>query len=203
MAIVRIYGPPDIFLTITCDPNWQEIRENLLPGQTSSDRLDLVACVFNIKLHELLNDIIKKHIFRRINAYCYTIEFQKRGLPHAHLLIILHPDDKLDDPERINQIVCVEVPDPVTEPLLHETVKRCMIHGPCGNLNPAAPCMENNKCLKEFPKVYQQETRINPNCYPLRRRGVLVRVRNHAIYNRYAVSSMFIFVLRFVSSSPR
>uniref|UniRef100_A0A0L8HR92 Helitron helicase-like domain-containing protein n=1 Tax=Octopus bimaculoides TaxID=37653 RepID=A0A0L8HR92_OCTBM len=97
MAIVCIYDPPVIFLTITCNPNWQEIRENLLPGQTLSDRPDLVVHIFSIKLHELLNDITKKHLFGQVTAYCFTIEFQKKGLPHAHLLIILHPDDKLDD----------------------------------------------------------------------------------------------------------
>uniref|UniRef100_A0A0L8GSB4 Helitron helicase-like domain-containing protein n=1 Tax=Octopus bimaculoides TaxID=37653 RepID=A0A0L8GSB4_OCTBM len=85
MDIGGIYGPPDIILTITCNPKCQEIREKSLPGQSSSERPDLVARVFNIKLHELLNDIIKKHIFGRVTGYCYTIEFQKRGLPHAHL----------------------------------------------------------------------------------------------------------------------
>ena len=38
MAIVRMTGKPDIFLTMTCNPNWTEIRENLLPGQQPSDR---------------------------------------------------------------------------------------------------------------------------------------------------------------------
>ena len=33
MAIVGKTGKPDIFLTMTCNPNWKEIQENLLPGQ--------------------------------------------------------------------------------------------------------------------------------------------------------------------------
>ena len=32
MAIVNEKGKPDIFLTMTCNPNWPEIQENLLPG---------------------------------------------------------------------------------------------------------------------------------------------------------------------------
>jgi ATP-dependent DNA helicase PIF1 len=29
MAIVLKYGKPDLFVTMTCNPNWREIRENL------------------------------------------------------------------------------------------------------------------------------------------------------------------------------
>ncbi|XP_034936337.1 uncharacterized protein [Chelonus insularis] len=43
MAIVRKYGKPDLFITMTCNPNWHEIKENLLPNQTPSDRPDIVA----------------------------------------------------------------------------------------------------------------------------------------------------------------
>jgi hypothetical protein len=35
MALVQMYGKPDIFLTMTYNPNWQEIQDALLPGQTS------------------------------------------------------------------------------------------------------------------------------------------------------------------------
>ena len=29
IAICRVHGPPDFFLTFTCNPNWQEILESL------------------------------------------------------------------------------------------------------------------------------------------------------------------------------
>ena len=35
MALVRKYGKPDIFLTMTCNPNWDEIKSELYPGQTT------------------------------------------------------------------------------------------------------------------------------------------------------------------------
>ena len=38
MAIVRRFGKPDLFITMTCNPNWKEIQENLLPRQQASDR---------------------------------------------------------------------------------------------------------------------------------------------------------------------
>jgi hypothetical protein len=33
MALVRKYGQPDIFLTMMCNPNWDEIKNELYPGQ--------------------------------------------------------------------------------------------------------------------------------------------------------------------------
>ena len=43
MALVRRYGKPDIFLTMTCNPNWDEIKAELYPGQAAQDRPDLVT----------------------------------------------------------------------------------------------------------------------------------------------------------------
>lgn len=53
MAIVAKYGKPDLFQTITCNPGWREIKENLEPGQTASDRPDLIARVFKLKISQL------------------------------------------------------------------------------------------------------------------------------------------------------
>lgn len=50
MAIVRKLSKPDYFVTFTCNPNWPEITAQLLPGQTSSDRPDLVSRVYRQKL---------------------------------------------------------------------------------------------------------------------------------------------------------
>ncbi|KAK1644706.1 hypothetical protein QYE76_062511 [Lolium multiflorum] len=89
MALVRKYGKPDIFLTMTCNPNWDEIKRELYPGQTPQDRPDLVVRVFRAKLEELKNKLFQKDILGKIKAYVYVVEFQKRGLPHAHFLLIM------------------------------------------------------------------------------------------------------------------
>ena len=93
MAIVAKKGRPDLFLTYTCNPKSREITENLLPGQTASDRPDLVTRVFHQKLQELKTDLLKRNLLGRMVAHVYVIEFQKRGLPHAHMLLWLHNDD--------------------------------------------------------------------------------------------------------------
>ncbi|GFS67024.1 helitron_like_N domain-containing protein [Trichonephila clavipes] len=50
MAYVRHYGRPDLFITFTCNPAWDEIQELLLPGQSQVDRHDIIARVFRQKL---------------------------------------------------------------------------------------------------------------------------------------------------------
>ncbi|XP_048568739.1 uncharacterized protein LOC125549342 isoform X1 [Triticum urartu] len=81
MAIVHTYGKPDIFLTMTCNPKWDEITNELLPGQTAQDRPDIVARVFYGKLEHMKYMLFKKHILGVVVAYVYVVEFQKRGLP--------------------------------------------------------------------------------------------------------------------------
>ena len=112
MARVRALGNPDLFITVTCNPQWPEITSSLLPGQTALDRPDIVARVFRLKLAAIKHHILNKRIFGEVVAHCDTIEFQKRGLPHCHLLIILHPRDKPASPQDVDNIVSAQIPDP-------------------------------------------------------------------------------------------
>jgi len=50
LALVSEYGRPSLFITLTCNPYWPEIVEQLLPGQTAFDRGDIVCQVFFRKL---------------------------------------------------------------------------------------------------------------------------------------------------------
>merc|ERR1712002_882968 len=111
MALVAKYGKPDLFLTFTCNPKWREVTENLLPGQTSSDRPDLISRVFKLKLNELLADICRKKVLGMAIAWTYVIEYQKRGLPHCHLLIILQEESKLRTPDEIDQLISAQIPE--------------------------------------------------------------------------------------------
>jgi len=106
--------------------------------------------MFKIKLKELINDIHNKHILGRMIARIYVIEFQKCGLPHAHIFIFFTKDSKPHMVEDVDRMISVELPNPnpKTNKLAHETVTRCMMHGPCGAAFPNAPCMEDGKCKK-------------------------------------------------------
>ncbi|KAI9114612.1 hypothetical protein K1719_014310 [Acacia pycnantha] len=68
MAICAWAGYPDIFITFTCNPMWPKLP------------------------------VIDEKIFGSVTADVYTIEFQKRGLPHAHIILWLSNADKLKTP---------------------------------------------------------------------------------------------------------
>ena len=169
MTYVRKYGAPDLFITMTCNPNWPEIHNNLLPGQKPKDRPDLVARVFHLKLKKLIEMIKSGMIFGKQLARLYSVEWQKRGLPHAHILVWLIPEHKIT-PDKIDDVVCAEIPDPVLDSELHQIVVSNMIHGPCGSINPDSPCMEHGQCSKRYPRPFIQETQLGTDSYPLYRR---------------------------------
>jgi hypothetical protein len=174
MAIVRVMGKPTPFITATTNPKWPEIQNALLDGQVAADRPDIVGRVFKMKCDALLHDLTRKHVLGRVISHMHTIEWQKRGLPHVHILLILHPDHVLREPSELDSIVSAEIPDSNNDPLLHETVVLAMMHGPCGAFNPGAACMEGDgsehRCSKHFPKRYCASKRIDRDGYPLYRR---------------------------------
>lgn len=112
IALVQHFEKSDIFLTMTCNSSWIEIQKHLLTTNEAQNRPDLISRVFKAKVEELKTDILKINIFGKVVAFMYTIEFQKRGLPHTHFLLILSEDFKLLTPESYDQIVSAEPPDP-------------------------------------------------------------------------------------------
>ncbi|KAL3365177.1 hypothetical protein AABB24_010370 [Solanum stoloniferum] len=191
IALVQHFGKLDIFLTMTCNSCWPEIHEHLHPMEEVQNRPDLVSRVFKAKVEELKTDIQKTNIFGKIAAFMYTIEFQKRGLPHAHFLIILMDRYKLLTPQSYDKIVCAELPDPHIDHHLYKLVTKHMIHAPCGYLNPSNSCMQKDgKCKFKYPKQLTEQTTKGKNSYPLYKRPKIIRpikVRGHNIDNSWTV----------------
>ncbi|XP_043224655.1 uncharacterized protein LOC122382858 [Amphibalanus amphitrite] len=176
MAIVRAKGKPTLFITITCNPKWPEIANALLPGQKPEDRPDLVARVFHLKLRRIIGDLTKQAVFGKPSAFMWVIEFQKRGLPHCHLLLILQPEDRPRTGADADTIVSAELPDPTESPQsarLQQIVLTSMVHNECGAARPTATCMKDGQCSKRFPKPLSHETIWQEDrTYPqYRRRG--------------------------------
>lgn len=188
MTYVRHYGRPDLFVTFTCNQNWSEIKDNLMPGQTKLDRHDITARVFRQKLKSLIDFITKYHVFGATRCWMYSVEWQKRGLPHAHILIWLM--EKIM-PNDIDKIISAEIPDPNVDPELYDVVTSSMIHGPCGAININSPCMKDGKCTKRYPRALISETITGNDGYPLYRRRstedngrqIMLKVRNENLTN--------------------
>jgi hypothetical protein len=175
MARVRQLGKPDLFVTFTANPDWPELKGSMRQSQQDSSpfvmhRPDLVSRVFNMKLRALIKDIIKNNVFGRPIAHIYVVEWQKRGLPHAHILIFLAPEDKPKQPFEYDHFMTAELPDPTKHPDLFELVKKHMVHGPCGEYNNKCPCMRNGRCTKKYPKQFAATTTHKENDYPSPRR---------------------------------
>jgi hypothetical protein len=94
-----------------------------------------------LKLDTLLKDI-KNGVLGNVIAKIWVIEFQKRGLPHTHILFILDEVSKLRTAEDYDLMVLAEISDPICHPKPYETVTSCMVHGPCGPDFFNAQCME-------------------------------------------------------------
>jgi hypothetical protein len=62
VALPRRFGKPDLFITMTCNPNWVEIKDGIPNGSHWKHHPDIVARVFNLKLHALLDVVIKKKL---------------------------------------------------------------------------------------------------------------------------------------------
>ena len=194
MAICREFRKPDIFLTMTANPKWPEIEQELLElaggdhtrKQTAADRPDIVARVFHLKKEALLKKI-KNGFFGDMKADVYTIEFQKRGLPHMHLLIFLSEEHKIRDAAMVDSIVCAQLPDPVTQPLLHATITGSMLHGPCGSKCKA----DDGSCSKRYPRDFHEETTLSEDGYPVYARPdngrTFTNARGHIFTNRDVV----------------
>ncbi|XP_012847965.1 PREDICTED: uncharacterized protein LOC105967922 [Erythranthe guttata] len=171
LQIYNWIGFPTLFITITCNPQWPEIQRVLKDTNLrAEDRPDILCRVFKMKLDSMMTEIKKDRIFGRIRAYVCTIEFQKRGLPHAHILLWLHNDDKPKNPEEIDRIICAEIPDEENDRKMYQLVEKYMIHGPCGQANLKSPCMKDRVCTKRFPKPFVQRTESDADGFTVYRR---------------------------------
>ena len=160
IAISNTIGHPDVFLTMTCNPAWPEITDALFPGQKANDRPDLCNRVFKMKQRILLQYLKTEEPFGNMRAHVSVIEFQKRGLPHAHIILFLDEQAKnnFQNPEHVDKLISAEIP-PIAEPQLRAAVLKHMIHKPCNELANAL-CIRDGRCLRGFPKKFRNETGI-------------------------------------------
>uniref|UniRef100_A0A6N2M1C4 Helitron helicase-like domain-containing protein n=1 Tax=Salix viminalis TaxID=40686 RepID=A0A6N2M1C4_SALVM len=165
MAICRAYGNPDLFITFTCNTKWPEIERELdkSRGYKPEDKPDIITRVFRTKLLDMLKFIKSGAPFGETIADVHSIEFQKRGLPHTHILVWLASKFKFRTSADIDSIVSAEIPDKNIDPLCHDIVCKFMLHGPCGVAKPGAQCMSGNVCTKSFPKKFRNSTTLDEN----------------------------------------
>jgi uncharacterized protein YacL (UPF0231 family) len=102
LILVSEFGCPHVFITLTCNPKWPEIVSQLLFGQTAFDRPDVTAAVFKSRLDQMKTNIRNGKYFdgRELTYNFHVIEYQYRGLPHAHLVARFEDAYDIDDPNQ-------------------------------------------------------------------------------------------------------
>ena len=94
-----------------------------------------------------MSDLQKNVFMRRVVGDLMTVEWQKRGLPHIHILIIFAPEASFKIAEEYDRVVCAEILPP-NRPL-HEKVMKHMIHT-CGS---RCQDMTTKVCKNGYPKL--------------------------------------------------
>ncbi|XP_065557618.1 LOW QUALITY PROTEIN: glycine--tRNA ligase-like [Artemia franciscana] len=112
----------------------------------------------------------------------YSVEWQKRGLPHTHISFWLH--DKITSNE-IDDVFSAKIPDENVDEGLYDIVVENMIHGPCGALNEKLPCMAEGRCTKQYPRILVPNTITGNDGYPQYKRrssedgGKIAMIKKH------------------------
>ena len=213
LAIGAAYGPPTFFVTFTCNANWPEICSRLLPGQDFMDVPVVVVHMFRQKLMALESTL--KTMFPNAGHLLYmvhSIKFQKRGLPHAHILLkfeqdCIHPND-------IDAVISAEMP---CDPSDAELVQNFMVHNhPSPTRPPSKYCQRvdddgHRLCRFGYPHALQSTTSIDsegrphyrrrnagdemvvPHCLPLLR-----KFRCHLNFEIANTSHLFQYLFKYI-----
>jgi hypothetical protein len=170
LSLVGYVGLPTLFITATCNATWPEILEMLLPGQSAFDRPDIVCRVFHDKLHKLLEEIKKGRYFgaeHPVDYLMYVIEYQHRGMPHAHIVVKLRgAPTSLDGHETcarwVDKHISAVMPTVNERDLYYRSVKKHMVHGCAVAVNgckstPQSTCKRGFDSTKPRPSTVFDE----------------------------------------------
>ncbi|XP_076910528.1 uncharacterized protein LOC143568203 [Bidens hawaiensis] len=144
MCLCRWFGYPDFFITVTCNPNWPEVKRFLKDTTLNSeDRPDILCRLFKLKLDAMIKLVKDKFLFGRVQA-----------------------GSKIHNPKDVDKFISAEIPNKDSDPDLYKLVSDHMIHGPCGDANPKCTCMVNKRCSK----IFNDETTVDSNGFPVYKR---------------------------------
>ena len=182
LAMVKQLGIPTFFLTLSCaDLRWNElisiiaklnglnISEEDIDQMSYHERCDtlnknpvLVVRHFQYRVELFFKTIILDGPLGKTNYYAIRVEFQVRGSPHVHSFIWILNAPKLSKfnieeyTNWVDMIIHTDLPDPSSEPDLHELVKTYQIH------RHSKTCRKyrNEKCRFHFGKFFTSRTII-------------------------------------------
>ena len=116
-----------------------------------ANRFELMIRVFQLKFKKLMKNFIEKHVLEKMKTHIYVIEFQKKKLFHAHILLI---KNSKNDVTAINVDVVVQViiSDSIAESEFYKLMTKHMIHKNCKNKIDVICHDKNDNCIKNYSK---------------------------------------------------
>lgn len=120
MTYVRHYGRPYLFITFTCNLKWKEIQNELPEEELHVHSQDLFARLLKLKVIKIFDVLTKDMVFGPLRCITNSIEWQKCGLHHPHILISLM---EKEHSKQIDNIISAEPLDATKHRSLYEIVK--------------------------------------------------------------------------------
>ena len=153
----------------------------LLVGQSAYDRPDVTCRVFKARLEAFLQNLRNGKYFidgneersiYEVKYIFHVIEYQYRGLPHAHIVLALSniAEDVNGRVQWIDKHISTSMPDEEENPILFQAVKSFVVHkcskGVNGCLN------DDGECKRGYQKtIIVQETFFDLKGFPVYRRA--------------------------------
>ena len=115
----------------------------------------------------------------KVSAHVQVVEFKKRSLPHAHILVTLKDGYKLPTVNDIDKFISAQISECKTDLILYNTVVNNMIHVPCDSR-----CIIDGEYSKHYPREFRKEIIISCDRYPNYKRrndGKKIMRRNRTV----------------------
>lgn len=173
VAIAREYGTPTFFLTVTTNPNWPAIKTNLGPDIKYQDRPDLVCRCFRCVRREIWKDVEERGKLGPVIAHCESMEFQERGGPHIHKLLILDKNAvDTTTPAFVDEYITAEMVTDDDRRYDNATKQRLRALYPSLIHICSQRCIDQrtNKCKYGYPQPYSNETILFSDRKPIYKR---------------------------------
>uniref|UniRef100_A0A0K0FSG3 Helitron_like_N domain-containing protein n=1 Tax=Strongyloides venezuelensis TaxID=75913 RepID=A0A0K0FSG3_STRVS len=106
----------------------------------------------------LIHDLKENKIMGNVVYLQSTIEFQKRSLPHIHILVKVSKNDFRLTSDQVDKCVKAKFPDKEKNPRLFKIVTKTMVHSRCDISKTKVLCWneEKNICTEKFSEQYQK-----------------------------------------------
>ncbi len=158
IKIISKYNKLDLFITFICNPRWAEVQWDLSLGIFVEDCPNILAQIFDLKLKELLVNIVDWKIFGQVKWQIRVIEFQTKCLPDTYILLILDDRNKFQNTTNMDTVISTYIPDWNKYLIFYDIVIKHIIHRQYNiNSHSVFLYLYNKICIVWLPKLFQEK----------------------------------------------